>query len=495
MPTYYEKLYKFIETFIFNNPQVTSDFFNIHTSSSGIPQVFASSPYIFLEYWKVFFPDTPLPGRILENPTYMENDNLYNSSNVCYFVQEKYKGIIKTNKETLCPLCDVFSNGKIPRFYNSLGSGYPNHMKTCHGIKRNDSSVVNPFVGISRSSIAVTDKEDFKLTCICPYTDPEGVPCLSEFKLNLGSNDGNPFKAYIRHVEKFHNSERKERNYSIKGNYLAQKAKEHRYSSKLKLQTNNGDLNYFIPLNLVDCFNSYLFLKDSCKDKALNLPFVTLENEYIRNLIDMMIATLDNTDFGEISQNELKNEVKKLDGPNNQKSSTYEKDIIELQVSTNTSDHYYTYNGNDSEVHPKLANCISNNAQELETIPKNFQKKSLNDSNRSIGNQQHHTNQNDVESFLFQYSNEIHQIQPNVYNENKIPGFQKSNEDKITEVYGDDDDDLDLKRITETKPSDLVDLSDYNSLFTEPSFQTLDTSDPCDIDDLISQNDLFLSSI
>lgn len=133
----------------------------------------------------------------------------------------------KRNTYILCPICDPFKVAKedpecketakitidgktkylnrrspLHEFYNTLGSGYVNHMLNCHGVYRNGVFKQPHLV----FAIDKVNSQNINLVTICPYEDINGEPCLEE--IPYSTKTGHGFKAYFRHA-KCHINERK----------------------------------------------------------------------------------------------------------------------------------------------------------------------------------------------------------------------------------------------------------------------------------------------
>lgn len=134
----------------------------------------------------------------------------------------------KQNTYYLCPYCDPFENANrikgnfddvydkrsgnfhevdenLPKFYDTLASGYTHHMAQVHGVTKYQF-LEQPFIGISHSKITrFQEKDDLTLSCICPYNKyGTNEPCLAEVAFQALSKDENPYKAYFRHASSHH---------------------------------------------------------------------------------------------------------------------------------------------------------------------------------------------------------------------------------------------------------------------------------------------------
>lgn len=169
--------------------------------------------YLFVLNKHYGTPDVPAPIQYSE-----KNDasSLYHSSRVCYIVSSKDG--INHNTYALCPFCSPFEQlnkattcdavVKPVNFMDTLGSHFNHHMAEVHGVVES-GAILDPFVAFSKScpvnAKTMEEKVKYKLSSICPYTlRGSQEPCLAEFPFKVGVKGGNPYKAYMRHVDKFH---------------------------------------------------------------------------------------------------------------------------------------------------------------------------------------------------------------------------------------------------------------------------------------------------
>lgn len=207
----------------------------------------------------------------------MPNSRIIHENQICYKVVESFSspktklGKPKVNTYILCPLCDPFKNSHLkpsftskirdgqrvavdqnqPQFYDTLHSQYEHHLSQVHGVMR-FGAAANPFVGLSLTQGKVNAETPvYELNCICPYSLPSAYPCLAEHRLKVLDRNGNPFKAYFRHVHLQHYN-------------LSSKNPDFVYKPEISDVNGNVYLNIFIPLSVQKFQSSLRHLKDCC---------------------------------------------------------------------------------------------------------------------------------------------------------------------------------------------------------------------------------------
>lgn len=266
---------------------------------------FASDPKSFLsKYEKIFHKK---PTLCIESSHSYDAGNPYYCSNVCFVQKEKYSSAShpylepKNNTYTLCPYCDPFNkangtgskkktkkrDGKEvaiednePQFFDTLHSEYEHHMSQVHGIKKSEI-MAQPFVGFSMTQITKSQKPDvYRLNCICPYSKGDAnEPCLAEFSFRHDEKNGNPYKAYFRHVNKCH---------------FSKVSSSSDFSYQPYVQSSTGEVfpNLCYPLDEKKWGQSLQFLRTQCHDQTIN-PLMVCQDQQLLHKCAGYVSRID----------------------------------------------------------------------------------------------------------------------------------------------------------------------------------------------------------